>query len=994
MFIVINCLGMPFNGDTIKEKSLGGSETAAYYMAKELVDKGHKVTLFTNTPDDGVFDGVRYLSAGQRSERFPMGERFHHYAESTPHDVCIVQRHPHAFRAQYASKINLWWVHDLAQIRMKDEVNAMMWNVDGVLTVSEYHKKQICDVYGMNPDNVFNINNGVDLSLFEGEVDTLRDGKIKLLYSSRPERGLEHLVCDNGIMDRLAEKDSKYHLYVCAYDNVTQEMAPYYDWLNKQCEKKSNVTILGALTKQELADTMRQCDAMVYPTPGPQAKNFEEVSCITAMECMAAGLPFISTAVGALPETCEGSGSKLYALAPDGLPDLGMFAEVVDKITSDKDLMAALKQDQLKAAKKFDWSNSASNVVGVVKTLFSRFSHQSQMKRMMRDSDIYALEKFVNLGQAENAIEQGIIDEFNECYDFALKENFKKHYEEYYEYEKERGVEYGPESLDHNDRFEYVSSRVADLPAGSVVLDYGCAHGHYTVNLAKRFPQLSFVGIDIAESNIEKARAWAESDGVKNCKFYNGEVKGGFIELYNAGQDTKIPLADFIIAAEVIEHIAHPQEYVETLSRYAMPDATMCVTVPYGPWEGTGYKQHWPWRAHLWHFERADLHDMWGHLHNFNVVVAGSGKTQHGESLGSHIVTWTITENDKQGEIDYERKFSLMPGKPTVSLCMIVKDAESTIKQCLDSVVDVVDEINISIDKTTGDDTWNTITKWISKKKTIWPIVNVKEIPSPIEIGFDEARNLSIEEAAGDWIMWLDADETMVHAENLHKFLRNNQYDGYAISQHHIAAEPLGVLKTDLPCRLFRNNKGIKFYGVVHEHPEKELNKGAGHVQVIHDVQIMHNGYTTEEIRRKRFDRNIGLLERDREKFPDRILGKFLWIRDLAQSVRYALERNGGRVEPWMRKAADEGIAVYDEVLRSGELRIAIEALEFYSDLARLKGTGFDFAIAVDSSKLNGGVHLEKARPVIGHFAKQEHLDDLIKEIVKEKTEDFHSRYF
>ncbi len=39
MHIAMNVPGMPFNGDTIPSgKSLGGSESAGYYMAKALVD--------------------------------------------------------------------------------------------------------------------------------------------------------------------------------------------------------------------------------------------------------------------------------------------------------------------------------------------------------------------------------------------------------------------------------------------------------------------------------------------------------------------------------------------------------------------------------------------------------------------------------------------------------------------------------------------------------------------------------------------------------------------------------------------------------------------------------------------------------------------------------------------------------------------------------------------------------------------------------------------
>ena len=141
MFIVINCLGLPFNGETIKGSSLGGSETAAYYMAKELAAQGHHVSVFTNSEQEGVWDGVKYVYAGHVAENTPLGDRFHIYAENTPHDVLIIQRHPAAFSRNYASKINLWWVHDLAQSRFKDQYLGHMWNIDGILTVGDFYAR-------------------------------------------------------------------------------------------------------------------------------------------------------------------------------------------------------------------------------------------------------------------------------------------------------------------------------------------------------------------------------------------------------------------------------------------------------------------------------------------------------------------------------------------------------------------------------------------------------------------------------------------------------------------------------------------------------------------------------------------------------------------------------------------------------------------------------------------------------------------------------------
>ena len=42
--ILMHVGGMPFNGDTIPSgQSLGGSESAAYYLAKALVKRGHRI---------------------------------------------------------------------------------------------------------------------------------------------------------------------------------------------------------------------------------------------------------------------------------------------------------------------------------------------------------------------------------------------------------------------------------------------------------------------------------------------------------------------------------------------------------------------------------------------------------------------------------------------------------------------------------------------------------------------------------------------------------------------------------------------------------------------------------------------------------------------------------------------------------------------------------------------------------------------------------------
>lgn len=1005
LYFVFNCLGMPFDGGTIEERSLGGSESACYYVARELARRGHKVTVFTAGEVEGEWDGVRYQSAGQPTPEAPLGQRFHFYAENTPHDVLIAQRHPQAFARRYASKLNLLWLHDLALYRYAGSMGAQMWSVDAVLAVSEWHKAQVQGVYGFHDRIMRVLPNGVDLSLFENDPEDGREHlglpvvekRTSLLYTSRPERGLEYHVRPGGLMERLAKDVPEAHLYVCGYDNTVPEMADYYHWLWQRCEELPNVTNLGHLTKRQLADVMRQCDTLVYPS------RFEETSCVTAMECMAAGLPMIASAVGALPETCEGAwANKLIPLLDGGEPDIDAFVDAVKEgVTYD-----GWKEAQLEAAPSHSWSKSVDALETTVDTLFAeRTANPATVARhLLRHSDIYALERHLQKQEGDgDPIMKSAVTELNECYGFRHG-GWKEHYKAYYEYEKRKGVVYGPEELAGNLRFEAVSAEIAKLPPSATVLDYGCAHGHYTVNLAKRFPEMKFVGVDLEQTNIDAALKWAKDDGVGNVDFYCGEYgehhtgQVGIIEGQTAdgkGLVVWVPEGastfDCIIAAEVLEHVGSPGALIDGLARYLKDAGVFITTTPYGPVEAMGYKKEWPWRAHVHHLERADLYDMFGAHSGFNVRVAPWTQTEEGDAVGSYVCTFGKPQGPC-GKIDYERKLKHLAPRGTVSMCCIVGDAETSAQAMLESVLPAVDEVVIALDQTAHSRTAEIIRTYM---KEHWPEkpLTMQVRPSPLEIGFDLARNWTLLEAGGDWVVWLDSDEKLIHPNRLLGFARPNQFNGYAIPQQHLSIDPPGLLKTDLPVKMFRNGEGIKFFGVVHEHPEKELNKGVGHVMVLPTVFIGHDAYATEDVRRDRFSRNLGLLVRDREKYPDRVLGKALWLRDLAQMCRYELEQNGGRVTLAMRERAEQGIPLWETLLSKEYVRYARDFIEFYSALVEISGGGFMQAIMMSSAK-EANLQVEGIKPVIGRFASLDHARRLHQAIFEEQTSNYESPYF
>lgn len=977
MYIVMHCGGMPFNGNTIKEQSLGGSETAAYYVAKELAQAGHSVTIFTAHREGGVFDGVKYEWMGEASEEVPLGQRFMFYAENTPHDILIIQRHPRAFAYKFASKLNFWWLHDLALKRNQGIVNEHMWNIDRILCVSEFHKNQICSTWDLPRDIVSVVRNGIDLTLFDSDVEYLLPTKYgaKLFYSSRPERGLVNLLMEGGIMDQL--RGEPFHLYVCAYQNTVPQMSELYEYLDRRCRELPNVTNIGALTKKQLADAMRQADALVYPT------TFEEVSCITAMEAMAAGLPFIASEYAALPETCKDSGAQLIPLK-DGEADIPEFLEAIRENGQRSYMTAKL---QRAAAEKYQWKFSAKAILETAMEAFRSSDGLSLAHHFMRHSDIPALEhvlspaeEYMTKDGEASAMETALRTELNIGYEFYRDKNYADHYKRYYEYEKSRGVKYGPEDVSNTSRFRAVAGIVDKLPTGSVVLDYGCAHGHYTVNLAKQRPDLVFVGVDLAQSNIDTATKWAKDEGLTNTTFKQGDHT-------TVGGDVRY---DCIIAAEVVEHVGDPQELVDALGDHLTDNGIMILTTPYGPWEAQGYREHGYWRAHLHHFERADLHEMFGEHKNYHIIACPSGFSKFDSPLGSYIVTFG-KPTKPSGRINYRRKIAQTMPDQTISVCMIAKDAEADIIRCLNSVVPYVQEVIIGVDATTTDRTRARLAEYAQAN----PLVgfNVFTLEQVTMTGFAAARNATIEHASGDWILWIDTDEVLIHGERMARYTRNNLYGAYAMRQHHLSLDPMQVLKVDLPCRLFRNRKGVKFFGYVHEHPELKMNEGIGQVALIPGVELAHHGYTDEPVRRKRFGRNIGLMKRDRVENPDRVLGKFLWIRDLAQACQYDYE--SGNVNPdEFNRRADEGIALWESLLESKNNRITIDALPYYSVLVEIKGGGFDFGFTVDASKLNGGAHPEKQQPVSGKFLNKEHAYRLLELVAQEKTAGFESRYF
>src|SRR5208282_6889122 len=140
-----------------------------------------------------------------------------------------------------------------------------------------------------------------------------------------------------------------------------------------------------------------------------------------------------------------------------------------------------------------------------------------------------------------------------------------------------------------------------------------------------------------------------------------------------------------------------------------------------------------------------------------------------------------------------------------LSLCMIVRNEEPLLPGCLESVRGVVDEI-VAVDTGSSDATPEIVrTHGGLLLRHTW------------RDDFSAARNVSLDGATGDWILCMDADERLRPEEHgrLRRLIeRSASEDAFLVP---IRSEtPTGVQLTR-GHRLFRNRKGIRFSGRIHE---------------------------------------------------------------------------------------------------------------------------------------------------------------------------------
>lgn len=194
----------------------------------------------------------------------------------------------------------------------------------------------------------------------------------------------------------------------------------------------------------------------------------------------------------------------------------------------------------------------------------------------------------------------------------------------------------------------------------------------------------------------------------------------------------------------------------------------------------------------------------------------------------------------------------LRPGPPLLSGCLIVRDNTRTIRACLESLRPWVDDL-VVVDTGSRDDT-----------PAVAAALGARVFHFPWVDDFAAARNESVRHARGEWVFWMDSDDTIdaVNGRGLRARAAGPHPEGtlgYVVRVHCPGPRGDDVTVVD-HVKLFRNLPGLRFEHRIHEQILPAIRRAGGDVGWT-DLFVVHSGYDhSRDGQASKRDRDLRIL--------------------------------------------------------------------------------------------------------------------------------------
>ena len=248
----------------------------------------------------------------------------------------------------------------------------------------------------------------------------------------------------------------------------------------------------------------------------------------------------------------------------------------------------------------------------------------------------------------------------------------------------------------------------------------------------------------------------------------------------------------------------------------------------------------------------------------------------------------------------------------SISACAIMKNEISHVEAWLNNVRVFAQEI-IVVDTGSTDGT----NEFLAKQ------FDVKLISYEWQHDFAQAKNVALQEATGDWLVFTDADECFYQPQNIIEYLEQLDKKSTSIEAIFCPIDNIDadsnneIINSDVVPRIIRNHVGIKYIGAVHE----QLTKGREPWQDIkyivadRNMAIRHTGYSTKVITFK-YQRNYDILCQVMKKSnkPEMYYGflseSLLGLEKYQEALEYAILAIESPYQPAIQKERFAQVAI------------------------------------------------------------------------------------
>lgn len=312
---ILDTIGLVYNGNTLNEKGLGGSESAIILLSKELVNIGFDVTVYCKCDKPDTYDNVIYKDintvAGVQNETFDILISSRSIVPFSPfilkEDIFRKYGIDNSifYNIYNASKYKVLWMHDTFCSGDEYMQNLL---ADGyfneVFTLSDWHATYVSTAdHGdrrypeIFKNKMFYTRNGI--VNYGNEIDITKKDKDLFVFNASISKGMKPLLDDVWPQVIKMIPTAKIKVIGGYYDFVDNNPDSFKNQFESYKEKyngKDGIEFTGIIKQSEIAEILTEASYFLYPNIYPETFGISVTEAIN-YNCLLIGFNF-----GALEE--------------------------------------------------------------------------------------------------------------------------------------------------------------------------------------------------------------------------------------------------------------------------------------------------------------------------------------------------------------------------------------------------------------------------------------------------------------------------------------------------------------------------------------------------------------------------------------------------------------------------------------------------------------------------------------------------------------------